>query len=908
MNITFSIKYKALWGQKLYISGSISELGSWDETQAIELSPQQEDCWGGTIPIDGRKKEFTYCYLVKDDRGKVVRREWKRMHRLSIKHNFRSLLMTDRWIDRPSNAPFYSSAFYGVLYRHEVRGHKPQVRQEDEQIIVLQVYAPTVPSAHHLKVTGSTQKLGHWDATKAAEFSYMGKGEWITFFAINRAEQAARDMYFKFFITDESGAICRWEDGDDHHYQLPEFGQYDGIYIAGLLFNEGDHKPRVAGTVIPVFSLRHEEDYGIGDFGSLRRAVDWASEVGFHILQILPINDTTYYRDWRDSYPYNAISVDALHPIYIDLKAMPRLRDTRAEKAFELRAAELRRSPTHLYPEVMKLKEEYLRLHYREYGRKVLESTSYKTFLRKHHTWLTPYAIFCVLRDKHPHQHFDQWGAYARYDQVQTPQHFVRDFGHEEADYYRYIQYWLSTQLAEVSVYAEGRGVLLKGDIPIGVAPHSISVWSEPHLFYRHLSAGAPPDAFATDGQNWGFPTYNWTNMLQRDLNWWRSRFECMSTYFKAFRIDHILGFFRIWEIPSDQRSGLLGHFSPSRPLTLKFWRDHFDRFCSIEELIQPCFSQERLEEVLGHHLDGLKQSGWVVPIQGSKYYTLRYVRQQSYASMPSDEIPGGSEARRLLQELCREVALVQDTHRPYYYHPRIAFTESKQFKLWNPAMQEIWRQICHHYFYEVHNSLWRDTALERLIPLIECTDMLVCAEDLGMIPACVPQVLEDIQILSLELERMPKGETEHGWADLGRLPYRSVCTTSTHDMPTLRGWWHHLDPEQQALYLETQLLHSGLRVDKSSEAEIMEAIIRNHLASASMLAILPLSDWMAISEELHLLRPEEEQINHPEDPHQRWEYRMPLTIEQLRSNYPLWKKQIRSLLEQTHRDRTTLS
>lgn len=903
MDITFSIQYKAQWGEKLCICGSISELVSWDEANAVELEEKEEGTWRCTVSVDGRKKEFTYCYLVKDHRGEVVRREWKRMHRLAIKYPFRRVLMHDNWVDRPANSPFYSSAFYDVLYRHEPMNRESCHRQISGEVVTLQMYAPTIPSGHRLFVTGNTEKLGRWDTSLATEMKYVGKGEWSAAFSINREVNSYRDVYFKLFVRNEAGEIVRWEGGEDHYYELPAYGIYDGIYVSGRTFNEGSYRPRIAGAVIPVFSLRDAEDFGIGDFGSLRKAIDWAKTSGLHVLQILPINDTTYYRDWRDSYPYNAISVDALHPIYMDLNVLPALKNPEVEIAFRERAKQLRQQPSLDYPEVMRLKEEYLRRHYKDHGAETMRRKPFRYFLQQNFPWLTPYAIFCVLRDKYPNQHFDQWGIYSSYIPSRTPYLFEREEEKDNTNFYRYIQFLLYTQLRELCSYAEQRGVLLKGDIPIGVAPHSVNVWTDPHLFHRHLSVGAPPDAFAEDGQNWGFPTYNWPVMQEDGLLWWRGRLERMATFFKSFRVDHILGFFRIWEIPRDQESGLLGHFSPAKPFSLNFWRDLFDEHISSIELIQPIIHRIDLEQVLGVHFSSLLEQGWLYPIKDSDHYTLKYTKQRSYDTVPAEHFAGGEASKQRLRDLCREVALIQDPHLHGHYHPRIAFENSLLFARWSEPLQALWCKVSQHYFYEVHNEFWKTTALERVLLLLECTDMLVCAEDLGMIPRSVPEVLEELQILSLDLERMPKEWTESGWTDLKTLPYNSVCTTSTHDMPSLRGWWQDLGSEKKEQYLQTISLDNLLDSEDIPESSLMRSVVLRHLESPSMLAILPLADWMSIHSPLTKLQtPEQEQINRPEDPYHRWKYRMPLDVENLAEQYPEWIDEIHRLLGKTQR------
>ncbi len=901
--VTFSIKYRAEWGHRLCISGSVPELGNWDEHEAIELSSQDGETWIGHVSLDGRRKDFSYYYLVKDEQGSILRREWKRMHRLIIKEPFHTIYMDDHWINRPANSPFYSSAYYDVLFNHKENINKTVIREKGAEKIIFQTYAPTVPRNKQLYISGSTSALGRWQVQDALPMSYMGKGQWYVSISLDRDELDGCQLDFKHFMGDDKKQSIRWEACDNRSFALPPAETYDAIYVAGLSFDEGQYSPHFAGAVCPLFAMRHPEDYGVGDFASLRHAVDWANQASLHILQLLPINDTTFYRDWRDSYPYNAISVDAIHPIYADLGSLPPLKDSKKQRAMEAEAKKLRKLPSLAYPEVIALKEAYLRQHYADWGVAETKRKPFRNFFQLNKNWLIPYVAFCILRDRNSNTHFGEWGKYSRYAHKEILSFVEHDDQRNEAYYHLYVQYLLHLQLTDTCQYAADHGVLLKGDLPIGVAPHSVEVWAEPSLFHTDRSAGAPPDAFATDGQNWGFPTYNWERMYQDNLHWWRNRFSRMSSYFKAFRIDHVLGFFRIWEIPRYQSSGLLGHFSPAIPLGIDYWRQQFPEIRNPELLTSPCVTRARAQQLFDRDYPELLSKGLLLGIEGEeRYLRLAHGKQRHWQSMPVQSVAGGEATINKLVELCREIALVEDMSTPDTYHPRIAFEQTELFGSWPASMQERWREISYRYYYETHNELWKHTALRRIMPLLECTDMLVCAEDLGMIPATVPEVLNELEILSLDLERMPKGQTNSGWERPARLPYNSICTTSTHDMPPLRAWWQALGRELQGRYLVEQLPGRRLTPDSSKE-DIFTSIISAHIASPAMFVILPIQDWMSIDQRLHKQRPEDEQINHPENPQQRWCYRLPIDMVEAQTKYADWTKRIREMLQIVNRE-----
>lgn len=289
---------------------------------------------------------------------------------------------------------------------------------------------------------------------------------------------------------------------------------------------------RGAGTAVPVFSLRSADDFGIGEFHDLKLLIDWAAATGQSVVQLLPVNDTTRRGGWEDSYPYSPVSSFALHPLYIHLQDL----GIKEDEEFLREQKELDSLREIDYPAVFKAKMKYIRRAFVEHGEKDLRSAALKRFARQNAFWLDEYAEFCARRDS------------------------------LEKEYYVWMQWQLDRQFSEQAAYARSRGIALKGDLPIGVSADSAEAYWHPELFNLDSTAGAPPDYFSRDGQNWGFPTYNWEKMAEDGYAWWKRRLHKMSEYFDAFRIDHILGFFRIWEIPADKRSGLYGHFNPALP------------------------------------------------------------------------------------------------------------------------------------------------------------------------------------------------------------------------------------------------------------------------------------------------------------------------------------------------------
>lgn len=454
-----------------------------------------------------------------------------------------------------------------------------------------------------------------------------------------------------------------------------------------------------AGVAVPVFSLRSDDGFGIGEFNDLKKLADWCVATGLKLIQILPVNDTTTDGSWSDSYPYKSMSTKKLHPIYLNIEKVGAINDETEKLHFLEKKKELNAKEFVDYPSVFKAKMEYLK----------------KFFDRQ--------------------EKFDNFAEF--------------------------LQYHCDKQLTEAVDYLHSRGIMLKGDLPIGVNKDSDDVKENPLLFNLDMESGAPPDAFSAAGQNWGFPTYNWDEMEKDGFRWWRERVKWFERYFDALRIDHILGFFRIWEIPKGHDASR-GHYSPSDPIR---WETE---------------GRNRLSRVFG----------------------------------------------------------LSSTSR-------------------------------------VSSS------------------MLICGEDLGMVAPCVPGVLRELGILSLEVQRMPKNSNSP-FGNPRENPYLSVDTTGTHDMPTLRGWWEE-DRELSARFYH-EMLHHNDNPPYFCEPFICKEIIGQHLKSASQWVILPIQDYIAIDGDLRWDCTWEEQINNPSDPKHKWKYRMHQSIEQLIEN-ELFNKNIRELV-----------
>ena len=582
MTLHFSIEYHTEWGQNVEVELCFLSPEGRTHMERILLDTDDGCLWKKSSTLRARTRRFMYTYVITE--GSVVRRrEWDMVPRLFPADEARTYFLADHWRDASESSHCYTDAYFAATGQ----GRLPDCSIAlFPRTVIFRVQAPWLAPGERVALVGDQPALGNWDTQRALSLTPSARHEWSISIS---ADGLRLPFQYKYVVLTPSegnkAAGVRWEEGPNRqtpaNIQLSVAGGQWAVSLSDGEIRLEASRWRVAGLVVPLFSLRSEGSQGVGDFGDLREMAGWASSAGMHAVQLLPIYDTTQSRTALDSYPYNAISVHALHPIYADLRRLP-LRDEVKLAAFRKRWQKLNELPALDYVEVIRLKEEYLHCLYEERASGLGEEL--RAFAEENAEWLLPYQVFCHLRDTYGTARFQGWRKLSAYNRSSVAAYARRHA--DEVGYYAFVQYILHRQLSDAAAYAHSRRVFLKGDLPIGISPCSVEAWQEPHLFHTDMSAGAPPDDFSRDGQNWGFPTYNWERMAQDGYLWWKQRLRGMSRYFSAYRIDHILGFFRIWQIPKGSPTALLGHFSPALPMTVGEIESYGMRF--HEELFVP--------------------------------------------------------------------------------------------------------------------------------------------------------------------------------------------------------------------------------------------------------------------------------------------------------------------------------
>jgi 4-alpha-glucanotransferase len=876
MKIHFYLRFHTQLGQSLYISGNCAQLGNAELDTAAPLEYLNNEFWHGVFEIDTKEcARLQYKYSLRNADGYTIV-EWGDDRIIDIgKKGVEEIQIIDQWNHAGEyENVFYSDPFQNVLLKENLTSTKQKSPKSFTHIF--KVKAPLLLKNEVLCVCGSGPALGDWDCS-SPHLLYRENGWWSAKVNIPKENFPLSYKYGVFNIKTKE--FVRYETGSNRSL----FGDasssitilHDGFV---RLPNDGW---KGTGIAIPVFSLRSKNSFGTGEFPDIKLLVDWARKTGNKLIQILPVNDTTATGTWVDSYPYAAISAFALHPIYLNISQVAGKKYAELVKPLKKKQKQLNELAEMDYDEVLKFKTAALKELFVLMKDEFLEDADYLDFFEKNRYWLVPYAAFCYLRDRNGTSDFNQWKVYGTYNKASIEKYVSSKSKHYDEIVFNYfLQYHLHLQLKDAADYAHENGIILKGDIPIGIYRYGCDAWMEPDLYHMDMQAGAPPDDFAVHGQNWGFPTYNWEQMAKDGFEWWHQRFIQMSNYFDAFRIDHILGFFRIWSIPVYSVEGIMGRFVPAAPIHIDEFGQRAIQFDHYR-LCAPLINEGILWESFGPNNSKFKP---FLTALGDGYFELKeeFSTQQKvdawFAARETDE--DTVHLRQGLFDLLANVILFEE---PFsegkLFHFRFNMESTSSFRYLDYNTQQQLKALYIDYFFRRQDDFWMKEAMKKLPALKRSTNMLVCGEDLGMVPHCVPDVMSQLGILSLEIQRMPKtsGKEFFNPADA---PYLSVVTPSTHDISTVRGWWEE-DREKTQRFYNIELGQWG-EAPVHCEPWISKSIIMQHLHSPAMWCIFQLQDILGMSESIRRDNFDEERINIPANSKHYWRYRMHITLEQL--------------------------
>lgn len=872
MKLYFNVGYSTKIGEKLQLLINDEQTGY----KAYPITYAENGLW--KCEIDYFSKSASYRYQLINENATVIREEFVQ-HFLNFPHNYKEFVIYDQW----NNKNFPENYLNNKILHNKLNTFKAEkVSVLKRHTHVFRIEAPVYHPDRKVVLLGSTASLGNWEYEKAIPLVQTHIGIWET--AIEIPENEYIQYKYGLYSTSEQ-RIIDVESGENR-FALPNLSKDTLHIIADHYFKfKLDQMYHDAGVAVPVFSLRTEDGFGVGEFSDLRKLAEWSKETGLGIIQILPVNDTTANYTWTDSYPYAAVSVYALHPQYISLEKLEydlpeELKDEYQKEKEELNSLELID-----YEKMISGKWKYLKFVFHAHKNQIFKDRQFKKFIKDHESWLLPYAAFCVLRDKYGTPNFNEWKTHKKYIAGKIAPFFTaKSKEYEVSMLHAWIQYQLHLQLKDAVDYAHSLGISLKGDLPIGIYRHSVEAWTEPELFGMDFQAGAPPDQFTELGQNWEFPTYNWEAMKADDYTWWKNRFKALEQYFDAMRIDHILGFFRIWRMPVSATQGILGYFYPAVPVTLEEFNArhipfNFDRYC------KPFINDQILDNHLGKNKEQALE--FLVDHHDGTYALKEEFSTQRKLADHFIEHPDKAVISQLISLCANVLFLIEERDGQVVYHPRFNVYHTESYKYLSDWEKESIYDLYQDYFFVRQDHLWYDKAMEKLPAILNSTKMLICGEDLGLVPDCVPVVMDELAIVALKVQRMPSENIP--FYSPKNAGYLNVVTASSHDSSTLRQWWQE-NPVLTQQYFNQQLVQYG-QAPEELNPHLAEIIMKQHLYNDAMLAIFPIQEFLATDRELTNIEMHNERINNPAVFPHYWRYRMHLNLEDLKKREDFSRK-----------------
>jgi 4-alpha-glucanotransferase len=864
MKLYFNVSYSAKAGEKLLLI--INEEGAVSQSHIMFYT--ENGLW--KCEVDYFSKSISYKYQLVDDKGNILREEFVQ-HHLNFPHNYKEFIIFDEW----NNKNFPENYLNNKILYNKLNQFSPEkISVLKKHTHLFRIEAPIYNPDWKIVLFGSTPSLGSWDYEKAIHLSQTDFGVWETSVEIPENEF----IQYKYCLYDTNeGRVIDVETGENR-FAVPNLLKDVLHVVSNHYFKFKLYQMyHDAGVAVPIFSLRTKDGFGVGEFSDMKKLADWAKETNLGIIQILPINDTTANYTWTDSYPYAAVSVYALHPQYISLENLDFNLPKDLVEEYEQEKAELNSLELIDYEKMISGKWKYLKAVFNEDKEKIYKDRNFKKFIKDNESWLIPYAAFCVLRDKYKTPNFNEWKTHKKYIAGKIAPFFTtKSKDYDDSMLHAWVQYQLHRQLKDAIDYTHNLGISVKGDLPIGIYRHSVEAWTEPELFGMDFQAGAPPDQFTELGQNWEFPTYNWEAMKANDYKWWKSRFKALEQYFDAMRIDHILGFFRIWRMPISATQGILGYFYPAVPITLEEFNAwhipfNFDRYC------KPFINDQILWNYFGE--DSGKALEFINTNQDGTYSFKEEFNTQRKLSDFFKKNPRGPIEEQLISLCANVLFLIEEKNGQIVYHPRFNVYRTDSYKYLSDWEKKSIYDLYHDYFFRRQDHLWYEKAMEKLPVLLNATKMLICGEDLGMVPDCVPVVMDELAIIALKVQRMPSDDIP--FYNPKNASYLNVVTASSHDSSTLRQWWQE-DPVLTQKYFNQQLTQYG-KAPEEMDAHLAEIIMKQHLYNDAMLAIFPIQEFLATDKELANRNLNNERINNPAVFPHYWRYRMHLNLEDLK-------------------------
>ena len=653
---------------------------------------------------------------------------------------------------------------------------------------------------------------------------------------------------------------------------------------------ESKTEARLIGTVIPVGALRSGKSIGVGEFSDLAEFGVLCVKMGIGLVQLLPVNDTGY-----QSSPYSALTAFGLNPLYLRIGDLPEASGYEAD--IDSIKKKFNSAPRFPYEAILRAKMDLLRKIYDANKEKIAASASLKSWI-KVNSWVKPYAVYRRLKETNGEKSWKEWNAKERSSKEKgakeknlKERNLIEALWDDPAlaekhMFWAWLQEALDTQFSAAAANLKKLGICLMGDIPILMNEDSCDVWAHPELFNQELSAGAPPDMYSPEGQNWGFPTYNWHAHSKDSFTWWKGRLKAAEKYYQAYRIDHVLGFFRIWASGRENNTALLGRYVPYIPVNPKDFKDLNFNEGRIHWICEPHIMTGELWEALradwGGPYSEVELSAAAIRVlelalERVGEEELWLFKKSIRGEKDIDALDIHSAAKAFLRKAFGDRIFFEPE--PNQFFPAWYYKQSRAYASLSDEEKEGLEKLL-----ETRNlnseKIWEEEGARLLSMLTVSSPMLPCAEDLGAVPACVPKVLSKLNILGLRVVRWHRDWYKEGqpYIPFEDYPELSVCTPAVHDSSCLREWW---DTEaDQKVFSGFIGVPSLPKVYNPGTARI---VINKVATAASRFRIFQIQDLLHLSNCWYAEDPSSERINIPGTSNDfNWTYRLPATMSEL--------------------------
>jgi 4-alpha-glucanotransferase len=659
-----------------------------------------------------------------------------------------------------------------------------------------------------------------------------------------------------------------------------------------------------SGIVVPLQSLRSERSPAAGEFPDLAALGDLAKAWNFDLVQLLPVNDSGYQTS-----PYSALSAFALHPLYLSIAGLPELSGAagaKASKGQALLEAARNLALKHAgdarlrYGSYLAEKLKLLERIWTEVAEPGLDAPAFDAWV-KANPWVVPYSVFVELKRLNAGKPWWEWTELREPTAADIERLWKDKVLSSGCRFRAWMQWRAESQFKAACSALETAGIALMGDIPILINEDSADVWARRSVFRLGLSAGAPPDMYAELGQNWGFPIYDWAAAEKDGYSFWKERLASAGKFYSAYRIDHVLGFFRIWSLSDRERSGYLGRFIP-------------DTSISREELARLGFSPERIRWLSEPHIQTSRLidacGGDVTAAMEASVAALDRIGEEELflfkrsirGERDIEELAGRGEpgyggkgltdeARNFLLAEWRDRALYE--FEPGQYTPAWTYWGTRAW----PSLSDQERAALEALFRAKRAEGEKDWEANgrRLLGILKASSgMLPCAEDLGSVPPCVPTVLSDLGILGLRVLRWTRDWNRDGqpYVAARDYPRLTIACPSVHDSTSTRDWYEHEADKGQVWAFAAEALGRKLGpVPESFSPEAAATIFSAVAAAGSAVAVYPLQDLLALTTTFRPPVAADERVNVPGTTNEwNWGWRLPASLEAIAGDADLAK------------------